>query len=75
MTRDAAVCVAKSLGLSSGIAAWKAGIAYHFGHQRIVWRVVSTLQDDGQGSQSGDSVAIDAINGTKLGAAAWDSTP
>ncbi len=75
MTRDAALCVAKSLGLSSGIAAWKAGITHHFGLQRIVWNVASTIQDDGQGSQSGNMVAIDAISGTKFGESTWSSTP
>lgn len=74
MTREAAFCVAESLGLSPGIAAWKAGITYHFKYERIIWNVQSTLQDDGQGSQMGIFVAIDAIDGTRLGEGQWGST-
>lgn len=75
MTREAALCVAKSLGLSSGIAPWKAGITYNFKYQRIIWNVQNTLEDDGLGSQAGEFVAIHAIDGTKLGEGQWGSTP
>ena len=75
MTRDAAMCIAEGLGLSSGIAPWKAGLTYHYEHDRIVWNVVSTLEDDGRGRQSGDDVTIDAIDGTKLSRGQWGSIP
>lgn len=75
MTREAALCVAKLLGLPPGIAAWKAGITYNFKYERIIWNVQSILQDDGQGTQQGAFVAIDAIDGKKLGEGDWGSTP
>jgi hypothetical protein len=75
MTREAALCIAESLGLSEGIGPWKAGLTYHFGDERIVWNVHSTLVDDGVGSQSGDFVTVDAIDGTSLGKGSWGSQP
>ncbi len=75
MTREAALCVAVSLGLSQGISTWSAGLTYHYGLLKIVWNVESTLEDDGHGGKAGDSVTIDAIDGTKLGEGSWGSTP
>lgn len=69
------MCLAKILALPSGITPWKASLTYHFGHHRIVWNVQCTLEDDGQGTQAGETVSIDAIDGTNLGLGSWGATP
>jgi hypothetical protein len=75
MTREAAICVAKTLHLATGIAPWKVGLVFHHGLQSIVWNVDNTLTDDGMGSQSGDAWSVDAITGDVLQRSGWRGVP
>jgi hypothetical protein len=75
MTREAAICIAKSSQLATGIAPWKVGLVLHHGLQSIVWNVDNTLKDDGMGTQSGDSLSIDAISGDVLQRLSWGGIP
>jgi hypothetical protein len=75
MTREAALCVARASGLPEGIAPLQAGLHFDTEYRRIVWSVLNTTQDDGNGRKSGESWDIDAIDGKVLGRGGWSQMP
>jgi hypothetical protein len=74
MTRDAALCIARASGLAEGLHGLKAGLCYNVQYQRIIWNVQNTTIDDGNGTQSGDDLTIDAITGAVLNRGYWGAT-
>jgi hypothetical protein len=75
LTHQAALCVARQAGLAAGVAPVRAGLLFQVTFRRVAWNVENVLHDDGQGSQSGDSMLIDAVNGAVLQSGSWGSTP
>jgi hypothetical protein len=75
VTRDAALCIAKADGLSTGIAPWTASLVFQVKLRRIVWNVDSTTASSASGSSSGDSMTLDAITGAVLATGQWGATP
>ena len=75
MTREAALCVARAAGLPEGMAAFQAGLRFDTRYRRIVWSVLNTTWDEGNGAKGGESWDIDAITGAVLGRFGWGQTP
>jgi hypothetical protein len=75
MTREAALCVARASGLPEGIAPLRAGLRFDTRYGRIVWSVLNTTQDDGNGGKSGASWDIDAVTGKVVGRFGWSQSP
>ena len=75
MTREAALCVARAAGLAEGISALQAGLHFDTEYRRIVWSVLNTTSDDGNGRKSGEAWDIDAITGAVLFRGGWSQTP
>lgn len=75
LTHDAALCVARGLGMPEGIEPLQAGLIYNSRHRRIVWNVENVLHSTPGGSRDGDAWTIDATKGTLLEKLSWGATP
>ena len=75
LTREAALCIARGLGLPQGIEPWKAGLTFHYRYRRIVWNVQNLLQRSAGGSSNGDVYTIDATTGDLIGRSGWSAIP
>lgn len=75
MTHDAAVCVAKLSGLANGIAGFKAGIGFNGKFMRVVWNVQNLTSGTPSGVGAGDTVTLDAVDGSLLAHGSWSATP
>lgn len=76
LTHDAAICAAKLGGLSDGIGGFKAGLAFLAKPARVVWNVLNrTAGNQGSGEASGDTVTIDAVDGSVLTRGSWSAIP
>ncbi len=71
----AALGIARASGLAAGISDLQAGLSFHGEYRRIVWSVLNTTYDRGNGEKGGDALAIDAITGAVLGRTFWGQVP
>lgn len=75
VTHDAALCVARADGLDEGLVGLRAQLIYDVSLAAPKWSVWNVLEDDGEFSMSGESVAVDARDGSVVGHAGWASMP
>lgn len=76
LTHDAAICAAKLGGLSDGIGGLEAGLTFLAKSARVVWNVQNlTAGTQGSGETSGDTVTLDAVDGSVLTRGSWSAIP
>src|SRR5687767_8396276 len=49
----AALCIARSHGLATGLRGLQAGLGYNYGHRRVIWAVFNVLVENGPAWQGG----------------------
>lgn len=75
VTHDAALCIAREDGLAEGLVGIRAQLIYDVSLSAPKWSAWNVLEDDGEYSMSGESVAVDARDGSVVGHADWSATP
>lgn len=75
ISKDAASCIALSNDFELGLEPWKVALTYHHGFARVVWNVMSKLQDRGRDGYAGGILTLDATQGVVLNRGGYDATP
>jgi hypothetical protein len=75
ISKAAASCLAESSGFEAGLEPWSLALVYHHGHDRVVWNVMSVVNDGGREGYSGGVLTLDATDGDVLGRNAYTATP
>jgi hypothetical protein len=65
ISRDAADCIARELGLAAGIQPWSTTIGYYENHQRVGWGIMTVREHTSDGFW-GDALVLDATTGEEL---------
>jgi len=68
-----ALLIARLDHLEPGLEPWSTSLLFNPRYQRFVWAVSTVLTRDGDDSESGNMLQIDAMTGKILGRAGWFS--
>jgi hypothetical protein len=75
ISKDAASCIALASDFEVGLEPWSVALTYHYRFARVVWNVMSKLDDRGPGGYSGGILTLDATTGAVLDRGGYDATP
>jgi hypothetical protein len=74
VSRDAAACVARSLGFAEGLSPWRLMLRYEPRAAVPVWYVDNTTEQLGACDQKGDELALHAETGELVGEFQWSAS-
>jgi hypothetical protein len=83
VTSEAAVCVAESAGLETGLSGLTATLSYDSRKHRVEWYVTNFLYDElhplspvgGDGGSGGSFLEVDAVTLSVLAKGSWERVP
>jgi hypothetical protein len=75
ISKNAASCIAQLNDFEAGLQPWRVALVYHHRFERVVWNVMSRLQDRGRDGYAGGLLTLDATDGVVLDRGGYDATP